>query len=97
MIKEGGPTKLGKVTATFGQKLFVELPQYKDPEGDPILISIRDNKNPFLVMHASRITPTKFSSQEPFFAIRSEELVDGKNAKLGKSTINVTWTDSVTK
>ena len=75
-------------------QIEVPLPIITDAEGDPIRKTFRDSKNPNLPIYESEEYDAK--TGQTVLMLKSELLEEGKNAKVGNSTINLSWMDMTT-
>ena len=79
---------------TFGMQIEVPLPIITDAEGDPIRKTFRDSKNTNLPIYESEeYDPV---TGQTVLMLKSEILEEGKNARVGNSTINLSWMDMTT-
>ena len=88
-----------EVPYTFGQHLAgVHLPAYADMEGDPILMTFKNDKHPFWNIYGVLVkTVVESAYTVNHFDMYSDVINEGVNvASAGVSSITVTWTDANT-
>ena len=81
------------VFTTFGERVEIGISVYLDQEGDEMRIDCRNDvkyKLNFYPVLMGNVFATKI------FKVRSDVLVEGVNAELGKSTVSVTYVDAAT-